>query len=120
LWPENNSDEGISISFVFFEVIVSAKQIVFNALTLLVGRQEERLTCNKLSDEALVWLSVWSEQTICMWSSCCYCHPVVSCFIKIQNGFTFLVPAYPGRPGKEAVRRLSVGLVSASLPSFML
>jgi len=26
--------------------------------------------------------------------------------IWIQSGFTFLVPAYPGRPGKEAVKRL--------------
>ena len=27
----------------------------------------------------------------------------VSCFRKIQTGFTFLVPAHPGRPGKRAV-----------------
>jgi len=27
----------------------------------------------------------------------------VSCFSKIQIGFTFLVPAYPGCPGKRAV-----------------
>jgi len=26
----------------------------------------------------------------------------VSCSSKIQIGFTFLVPAYPGCPGKEA------------------
>ena len=25
----------------------------------------------------------------------------VSCFSKIQIGFTFLVPAHPGSPGKE-------------------
>ena len=29
----------------------------------------------------------------------------LSCFIKIQTGFTFLVPAYPGCPGKEAVKQ---------------
>jgi len=28
----------------------------------------------------------------------------VSCFSKIQIGFTFLVPAYPGSPGKRAVK----------------
>jgi len=28
----------------------------------------------------------------------------VSCFSKIQIAFTFLVPAYPGCPGKEAVK----------------
>jgi len=28
----------------------------------------------------------------------------VSCFSKIQIGFTFLVPAHPGSPGKKAVK----------------
>ena len=35
--------------------------MVFSALTLLVERQEEYLACKKISDEALAWLSVWSE-----------------------------------------------------------
>ena len=36
----------------------------------------------------------------------------VSCFIKIQIGFTFLVPAYPGNPGQnpESVKQLCVTL----------
>jgi len=29
--------------------------------------------------------------------------PTVSCFSEIQIGFTFLVPAHPGSPGKRAV-----------------
>ena len=32
----------------------------------------------------------------------------VSCFSKIQIGFTFLVPAHPGGPGKRAVKRVCV------------
>jgi len=32
----------------------------------------------------------------------------VSCFSKIQIHFTFLVPAYPGSPGKRAVKRVCV------------
>jgi len=32
----------------------------------------------------------------------------VSCFSKIQIGFTLLVPAHPGRPGKRAVKRVCV------------
>ena len=32
----------------------------------------------------------------------------VSCFSKIQIGFTFLVPAHLGRPGKRAVKRVCV------------
>jgi len=81
----------------------------FNALTLLVGRPEEHLAGRKVSDGVLMWLSVCSEvQMICIWSSC---HPIISCFLKIQIGFTFLLLAYPGCPGKETVshhRLLSV------------
>jgi len=32
----------------------------------------------------------------------------ISCFSKIQIGFTFLVPAHTGSPGKRAVRRVCV------------
>ena len=32
----------------------------------------------------------------------------VSCFSKIQVGFTFLVPAYPGSPGQRAAERVCV------------
>jgi len=32
----------------------------------------------------------------------------VSCSSKIQIGFTFLVPAYLGSPGKMAVKRVCV------------
>ena len=32
----------------------------------------------------------------------------VSCFSKIQIGFTFLVPAHPGSPGQRAVKRVCV------------
>jgi len=30
-------------------------------------------------------------------------NPIISCLAEIQTGFTFLVPADPGGPGKEAV-----------------
>ena len=32
----------------------------------------------------------------------------VSCFCKIQIGFTFLVPAHLGSPGRRAVKRVCV------------
>jgi len=32
----------------------------------------------------------------------------ISCFSKIQIGFTFLVTAHPGSPGKKAVKRVCV------------
>jgi len=30
-----------------------------------------------------------------------YCHLIASCSIKIQIGFIFIVPAYPGVSGKR-------------------
>jgi len=37
----------------------------------------------------------------------------VSCFSKIQIGFTFLAPAHPGSPGKRAVKRVCVYTVTS-------
>jgi len=42
----------------------------------------------KLSDEVLAWLSVWSKMQMI-----CICHTIISSFIKIQIGLTFVVPA---------------------------
>ena len=80
----------------------------FSALTLLVGRQEGHPVCKKLSGGVLAWLSVWSELQTCICPSWCHFH---SCFSKIQIGFTFLVPAYPGTagsPGKRAIKWVCV------------
>ena len=46
----------------------------FNALTLLVGRQEGHLACKKLSVGVLAWLSVWGKVQICIRPSWCQCH----------------------------------------------
>jgi len=77
----------------------SNSSMAFSALTLLAWRQEGYPVC-----ETLEWwgagMVVCLEQgaVICIWSSWCHCHPIISCFIKIQIGLTFLVPAYPGCP----------------------
>jgi len=43
-----------------------------------------------MSGEVLAWLSVWNEvQMICVWSSWCHCHPIISCSSKIQNDLPF-------------------------------
>jgi len=51
----------------------------FNALTLLIGRQEGHPACIKLSGVMLVWLSVWGEVQICIWPSRCHCHSLSCC-----------------------------------------
>jgi len=61
----------------------------------------------------LAWLSVWSEVHMA------HLMPlpltVFFCFSKIQIGFTFLVPAHPGSPGKRAIKRVCVCVVKQML-----
>ena len=43
----------------------------------------------------------------------------VSCFSKIQIGFTFLVPAHLGSPGKRVIKRMCVCVLShKAIPIF--
>jgi len=81
---------------------------IFSALTLLVGLQEEHPVCKKLSGGVLAWLSVWSEVQTCIWPSGCHYHSLSLASVKIQIGFTFLVPAHPGSPGQRAIKRVCV------------
>jgi len=68
----------------------------FDAVGWAAGRASG---LKKQSGGVLSWLSV-----------CCNLHMAqlmqlpltVSCFSKIQTGFTFLVPAHPGSPGQRA------------------
>jgi len=62
--------------------------IAFRALTLLVGRQEGHPACKKLSGGVLAWLSVWSEVQTCNMAQLILLPLTVSCFSKIQIGFT--------------------------------
>jgi len=43
----------------------------------------------------------------------------VSCFNKIQIGFTFLVLAHPGSPGKRAVKRVCVCVLFYALFGYL-
>jgi len=51
-----------------------------------------------------VWLSVWMRGTDLHTAQLMPLPLTVSCFSKIQTGFTFLVPAHPGSPGHRAVK----------------
>ena len=100
---------GLIFLFVYKFVLLICLR-AFSALTLLVGRQEGHLACKKLSGEVLAWLSAWSE----VQTDDAQLMPLpltVSCFSKIQIGFTFLVPAHPGSPGKRAIKRVCVCLL---------
>ena len=75
---------------------------------LLVGRQEGHPACKKTE-----WwgagMVICLEQGADLHMSQLMPLPLaVSCFSKIQIGFTFLVPAHPGSPGQRAVKQVCV------------
>ena len=83
----------------------------FSALTLLVGRQEGHPACKKLE-----WwgagVVICLERGVDLHMAQLMPLPLtVSCFSKIQIGFTFLVPAHPGSPGQRAVKSVCVCLL---------
>jgi len=58
-------------------------QISFSALTLLVGHQELHPACK--NGVMTCWHGCLSGvQMMCIWSSWCHCHPIVSCEIKTR------------------------------------
>jgi len=55
---------------VMMTLLLLITNFAFSALPLLVGHQETHPACKKLSDEVLVWLSVWRKvQIFCILSS---------------------------------------------------
>ena len=62
----------------------------FDALGWAAGRASGLEKNWVVTGEVLAWLSVWSEvQIICIWSSRCHCHPIISCSSRNQNGLPF-------------------------------
>jgi len=62
----------------------------------------------KLTDEVLVWLSVWGEvQIVCKCPADATAIPKTpSSLASFKSRLVFLIPAYPGCPGKETVKRV--------------
>ena len=90
---------------VFFSFSDSCLETV-SALTLLAGRQEGHPACKKLE---------WWGAGVCLARGAdlhmAQLMPLpltVTRFSKIQIGFTFLVLAHLGSPGKRAVKRVCV------------
>jgi len=77
-----------------------------SALTLLVGRQEGHPACK--NSVVGCWCGCLERGADLHMAQLMPLPVTVSCFSKIQIGFTFLVPAYPGSPGKRAVKRVCV------------
>ena len=76
----------------------------FSALTLLVGRQEGHPACKK-TERWVAGVVICLQRGADLHMAQLMPLPLtISCFSKIQIGLTFLVPAYPGSPGKRAVK----------------
>ena len=92
----------------------SVAEYPFSASTLLVGRQEGHPACKKLSG-GVAGMVICLERGADLHMAQLMPLPLtVSCFSKIQIGFTFLVPAHPGSPGKRAVKRVCVCVYSVA------
>ena len=79
-----------------------------SALMLLVGRQEGHPACKK-SERWGAGVFICLERGADLHMAQQMPLPLtVSCFSKIQFGFTFLVPAHLGSPGQRTVKRVCV------------
>ena len=88
-------------------ITVISFSFAFSALMLLVGRQEGHLACKKQWWGA--GMVICLEQGADLHMAQLRSLPLtVSCFSKIQIGFTFLVLAHLESPGKRAVKRVCV------------
>ena len=72
----------------------------FSALTLLFGRQEGHLACKKTEWWGAGMVICLERDADLHMAQLMPLPLTVSCFSKIQIGFTFLVPAHLGSPGK--------------------
>jgi len=73
----------------------------FSALMLLVGRQEGHPACKKLEWWGTGMVICLERDADLHMAQLMPLPLTVSCFSKIQIGFTFLLLAYPGSPGKK-------------------
>jgi len=86
----------------------------FIAFTLLVRRHEEHLAV-KIELWVVGMVICHGQDADCLPMPLPSQNPIISCLSKIQNGSTFLVLAYQGCPGKQAVRWVFLFMISLSL-----
>jgi len=95
------------VNYNIYYLLSDVVHYAFSALTLLVGRQEG------IRPVKTEW---WGAGVVICLERCADLHMAqlmplpltVSCFCKIQIGFTFLVLAHLGSPGQRAVKWVCV------------
>jgi len=98
-----------NVSALWEGLLRTQLRIAFSALTLMVWHQEEHPACKSKIEEwwgagVVVYLKQGANDLHMVQR--CQCQPIISCFIKIQDGLTFLVPAYPRCPRKDAIKQV--------------
>ena len=101
-------------AYKWFLTVSHGSSSAFNALMLLVGRQEGHPVCKKLSGGVLARLSVWSEMHTCIWPSWCHCHSLSLAPVKSRlvlpfwYWLTWVVPEKGPLNGRVCVCRMAV------------
>jgi len=88
--------------YLLFYLLTYAQLYAFSALTVLVGRQEGHPVCKNWAVGCCLRGAVLHMAQLMPLPL------TVSWFSKIRTGFTFLVPAHLGSPGKRAVKCVCV------------
>jgi len=94
-------DHSVTLAFIQQFCVLLLHSVVWHCW--FGGRKGIRLVKTEWWGTVMV---IYQERDVndCIWSSWYHCHPIISCFSKIQNGSAFLLLAYPGCPGKKAVK----------------
>ena len=100
------TDLGITGTYLFIWFLVI--NFAFSALMLLVGRQEGHPACKKTEWCCAGMVICLDRDAVLHMAQLMPLPLTISCFSRIQIGFTFLVPAHPGSPGKRTIKRVCV------------
>jgi len=66
-------------------MVVQFIEVAVSALMLLVGWQEEHLTCKKWVRRCWCGYLSGEMQMTCIWSRWCHCHPIISASVKCRT-----------------------------------
>jgi len=84
-------------------------------MALLVGRQEGHPACKKTEQWGAGVVNCLDRGADLHMAQLMPLPLTVSCFSKIQIGFTVLVPSHPGSPGQRAVKRVCVCVMAVNV-----
>ena len=98
----------VILKIILYVLLSSSVLFAFSALTLLIRQQE-------VKNRAVGCWHGYLERDADLHMAQRIPLPLtVSCFSKIQIGFTFLVPAHPGSLGQRAVKWVCVIVIDIS------